>query len=153
MHENVYVFLVSSRRRHTIFDCDWSSDVCSSDLHGIGVREEDPGRTDVHRSIRRGLFRVRGRAGGRRRKEEEQGGAEEQRKSFEHGADRLRWRAPIPPDRQDPREPLTHTIIAYGRRLKEGVPGSRGGTRYGRNSRSALPFQDRYFAASRWEAP
>src|SRR5205085_3826673 len=23
----------SSRRRHTIFDCDWSSDVCSSDLH------------------------------------------------------------------------------------------------------------------------
>src|SRR5256886_11354546 len=25
-------FLFSSRRRHTIFDCDWSSDVCSSDL-------------------------------------------------------------------------------------------------------------------------
>src|SRR2546430_2822318 len=25
-------FFVSSRRRHTIFDCDWSSDVCSSDL-------------------------------------------------------------------------------------------------------------------------
>src|SRR3990167_10653525 len=24
----------SSRRRHTRFDCDWSSDVCSSDLHG-----------------------------------------------------------------------------------------------------------------------
>src|SRR2546430_13548471 len=23
----------SSRRRHTIFDCDWSSDVCSSDLY------------------------------------------------------------------------------------------------------------------------
>src|SRR5205085_7904820 len=23
----------SSRRRHTRFDCDWSSDVCSSDLH------------------------------------------------------------------------------------------------------------------------
>src|SRR5256886_3954306 len=23
----------SSRRRHTGFDCDWSSDVCSSDLH------------------------------------------------------------------------------------------------------------------------
>src|SRR5205085_8836504 len=22
----------TSRRRHTIFDCDWSSDVCSSDL-------------------------------------------------------------------------------------------------------------------------
>src|SRR2546430_4787338 len=25
-------FFFSSRRRHTIFDCDWSSDVCSSDL-------------------------------------------------------------------------------------------------------------------------
>src|SRR5205085_2289344 len=25
---------VSSRRRHTRFDCDWSSDVCSSDLAG-----------------------------------------------------------------------------------------------------------------------
>src|SRR2546430_12471686 len=24
--------LFSSRRRHTRFDCDWSSDVCSSDL-------------------------------------------------------------------------------------------------------------------------
>src|SRR6478736_7050529 len=27
------LFLFSSRRRHTRFDCDWSSDVCSSDLH------------------------------------------------------------------------------------------------------------------------
>src|SRR2546430_11434738 len=27
----------SSRRRHTRFDCDWSSDVCSSDLDGIDV--------------------------------------------------------------------------------------------------------------------
>src|SRR2546430_17640686 len=26
------VFVFSSRRRHTRFDCDWSSDVCSSDL-------------------------------------------------------------------------------------------------------------------------
>src|SRR5256886_4494750 len=25
------VFFFSSRRRHTRFDCDWSSDVCSSD--------------------------------------------------------------------------------------------------------------------------
>src|SRR5256886_3828582 len=31
---NRYVlhFVFSSRRRHTRFDCDWSSDVCSSDL-------------------------------------------------------------------------------------------------------------------------
>src|SRR6266567_4246858 len=29
-------FFFSSRRRHTRFDCDWSSDVCSSDLLGAG---------------------------------------------------------------------------------------------------------------------
>src|SRR2546430_16505200 len=28
-------FFFSSRRRHTRFDCDWSSDVCSSDLFQI----------------------------------------------------------------------------------------------------------------------
>src|SRR2546430_4520969 len=28
------IFFFSSRRRHTRFDCDWSSDVCSSDLTG-----------------------------------------------------------------------------------------------------------------------
>src|SRR5256886_8113237 len=28
----ISVFFFSSRRRHTRFDCDWSSDVCSSDL-------------------------------------------------------------------------------------------------------------------------
>src|SRR5260370_14617148 len=28
-------FFFSSRRRHTRFKCDWSSDVCSSDLMGI----------------------------------------------------------------------------------------------------------------------
>src|SRR2546430_6589786 len=31
-----YFFFFSSRRRHTRFDCDWSSDVCSSDL-GLGT--------------------------------------------------------------------------------------------------------------------
>src|SRR2546430_10604364 len=30
-----FFFFFSSRRRHTRFDCDWSSDVCSSDL-GFG---------------------------------------------------------------------------------------------------------------------
>src|SRR2546427_10265593 len=29
-----HFFFFSSRRRHTRFDCDWSSDVCSSDLCG-----------------------------------------------------------------------------------------------------------------------
>src|SRR5579864_4880400 len=51
-------FFFSSRRRHTILTCDWSSDVCSSDLcdadvdvgdgsietdHGAGVSEEGRG--------------------------------------------------------------------------------------------------------------
>src|SRR5205085_9177314 len=31
-------FFFSSRRRHTRFDCDWSSDVCSSDLELIDPR-------------------------------------------------------------------------------------------------------------------
>src|SRR5688572_27590601 len=30
------LFFFSSRRRHTRFDCDWSSDVCSSDLEMRG---------------------------------------------------------------------------------------------------------------------
>src|SRR5205085_8054921 len=29
---HIVIFFFSSRRRHTRFDCDWSSDVCSSDL-------------------------------------------------------------------------------------------------------------------------
>src|SRR2546427_2859758 len=36
---SLFFFFFSSRRRHTRFDCDWSSDVCSSDLdvggHGL----------------------------------------------------------------------------------------------------------------------
>src|SRR2546430_11460043 len=32
MHTCDVFFFFSSRRRHTRFDCDWSSDVCSSDL-------------------------------------------------------------------------------------------------------------------------
>src|SRR5688572_31712447 len=38
----VIFFFFSSRRRHTRFDCDWSSDVCSSDLErriGVEVAE------------------------------------------------------------------------------------------------------------------
>src|SRR5688572_33400822 len=32
IHFFIFFFFFSSRRRHTRFDCDWSSDVCSSDL-------------------------------------------------------------------------------------------------------------------------
>src|SRR2546430_10612591 len=39
-------FFFSSRRRHTRFDCDWSSDVCSSDLvpdlRGYGDSSKPP---------------------------------------------------------------------------------------------------------------
>src|SRR2546430_4124861 len=31
------LFFFSSRRRHTRFDCDWSSDVCSSDLASLAA--------------------------------------------------------------------------------------------------------------------
>src|SRR2546430_3916683 len=34
------VFFFSSRRRHTRFDCDWSSDVCSSDLTNGSLLEQ-----------------------------------------------------------------------------------------------------------------
>src|SRR2546430_4428348 len=33
-------FFFSSRRRHTRFDCDWSSDVCSSDLALLLERQD-----------------------------------------------------------------------------------------------------------------
>src|SRR6266853_4995971 len=42
------VFFFSSRRRHTIFDCDWSSDVCSSDLG------DDRTIEDAHAGMERG---------------------------------------------------------------------------------------------------
>src|SRR5438477_5083549 len=33
-----FFFFFSSRRRHTRLTCDWSSDVCSSDLEILGAR-------------------------------------------------------------------------------------------------------------------
>src|SRR2546427_11244257 len=43
-------FFFSSRRRHTRFDCDWSSDVCSSDLSRASAV---PARARNQRSARR----------------------------------------------------------------------------------------------------
>src|SRR2546430_10688437 len=37
----IALFFFSSRRRHTRFDCDWSSDVCSSDLLRQGEHQGD----------------------------------------------------------------------------------------------------------------
>src|SRR5688572_6260308 len=45
-------FFLSSRRRHTRFDCDWSSDVCSSDLLGAAVVSDREGRFCLdHRTL------------------------------------------------------------------------------------------------------
>src|SRR5690606_40344738 len=38
----VFTFFFSSRRRHTRFSRDWSSDVCSSDLRVIDGDPRDP---------------------------------------------------------------------------------------------------------------
>src|SRR6266480_5913019 len=58
------VFFFSSRRRHTRLTCDWSSDVCSSDLFGFertGVAigdlyivdpEPEPGQEGAERGVR-----------------------------------------------------------------------------------------------------
>src|SRR5207237_5277300 len=64
-------FFFSSRRRHTRFKCDWSSDVCSSDLDGAPEREEPagPGGGAVAR-------RGNGPRGGRSRSEERRVGKE-----------------------------------------------------------------------------
>src|SRR5690606_39299874 len=44
-NQNLHTFFFSSRRQHTRFSRDWSSDVCSSDLQayrGPERRSEDP---------------------------------------------------------------------------------------------------------------
>src|SRR5256886_10183739 len=52
----VLFFFFSSRRRHTRFDCDWSSDVCSSDLAiGVGV---NPAAIDLDRELSRFAWKV-----------------------------------------------------------------------------------------------
>src|SRR5438132_10076904 len=58
------LFFFSSRRRHTRSLCDWSSDVCSSDLASASPQEPDPavtalvaalGRDDLRQAAREGL--------------------------------------------------------------------------------------------------
>src|SRR6266481_8376925 len=39
----MFYFFFSSRRRHTRWNCDWSSDVCSSDLGLTGLRGRPQG--------------------------------------------------------------------------------------------------------------
>src|SRR5260370_11353376 len=52
-----FFFFFSSRRRHTRFKCDWSSDVCSSDLElGDFAARLDPRGMDGISRIRRKTF-------------------------------------------------------------------------------------------------
>src|SRR5438309_5241211 len=75
-----FFFFFSSRRRHTRWNCDWSSDVCSSDLldhhadrhdqevlgqgrqrRGVGRVTEDPGgevRSEEHTSELQSQFHL-----------------------------------------------------------------------------------------------
>src|SRR2546427_6109844 len=69
----LFFFFFSSRRRHTRFDCDWSSDVCSSDLlravRGGGVLDEGVEvRVDTGRDVGAADLRVEH---ARRRRSEE----------------------------------------------------------------------------------
>src|SRR6267143_6644089 len=60
---NIPLFFFSSRRRHTRWNCDWSSDVCSSDLVVAAVGDDDDrlgrgkkrGRPALSRRSRRGI--------------------------------------------------------------------------------------------------
>src|SRR5260370_3032731 len=54
----VLFFFFSSRRRHTRFKCDWSSDVCSSDLVQVDEAREDEEAGGVE-----DLRAIRGEAG------------------------------------------------------------------------------------------
>src|SRR2546430_13915832 len=48
------LFFFSSRRRHTRFDCDWSSDVCSSDLDRSPLESLSPRELQVLRLVAEG---------------------------------------------------------------------------------------------------
>src|SRR6266480_219094 len=50
-----FFFFFSSRRRHTRLTCDWSSDVCSSDLRDVAVAK--PGEDErVEAALKRDGF-------------------------------------------------------------------------------------------------
>src|SRR2546427_4098376 len=62
----VVFFFFSSRRRHTRFDCDWSSDVCSSDLDvlrtdtGAAIAAFDELFHNIDRNLGNVLFHGKG---------------------------------------------------------------------------------------------
>src|SRR6266853_2407803 len=56
-------FFFSSRRRHTRFDCDWSSDVCSSDLGILKDTTEQEVVDHFIKAISKSLLKVSSKMG------------------------------------------------------------------------------------------
>src|SRR5258707_15282949 len=52
MCQSYVFFFFSSRRRHTRYWRDWSSDVCSSDLLGVGLEFAKGEGPVIHRPVR-----------------------------------------------------------------------------------------------------
>src|SRR2546430_4111018 len=67
-------FFFSSRRRHTRFDCDWSSDVCSSDLYAPSDSSRTAGKPKRQTSKDE-------------RKRSHQDGSQAQARAFERGVE------------------------------------------------------------------
>src|SRR5439155_18921838 len=90
-------FFFSSRRRHTRWPRDWSSDVCSSDLiHTMGVPSDDPyarkGEPPVWEEFRREIKRAKLKLRSEERRVGKEGdsgwaAAQEREKSEVGGAD------------------------------------------------------------------
>src|SRR6267142_4172131 len=59
-----FVFFFSSRRRHTRLTCDWSSDVCSSDLELVRAMSWDEFSATMEQAFRRDGNTVKRLSGG-----------------------------------------------------------------------------------------
>src|SRR6266481_4577936 len=59
MFLRILLFFFSSRRRHTRWNCDWSSDVCSSDLEFCGFAMQVDAECKDARPV--GSFELRGK--------------------------------------------------------------------------------------------
>src|SRR6266568_5408422 len=134
---NIFYFFFSSRRRHTRWNCDWSSDVCSSDLlrgdqekAGMGAVDGCDGVADGgHEPLGRGRA---GRCCGEDR-EEFPGSDDERLVSAEarccHGASclanaryTLRLRPPRPDIVSPPPQVTQGSSAASGSRSGPGLP-------------------------------
>src|SRR5438034_106295 len=58
-HDTFLFFFFSSRRRHTRSLCDWSSDVCSSDLAGGATAARQSVSYNHFAALKSGLYQVR----------------------------------------------------------------------------------------------